>query len=70
MSIEFFYSEHNDKNVYPDILKVIGNTPLIKLNQIPKEAGLKCDVYAKVELKFFLSFKTSAPNLYIHNFPP
>lgn len=36
-------------NVYSDILKVIGNTPLIKLNKIPKEAGIKCDVYAKCE---------------------
>lgn len=35
--------------MYSDILKVIGNTPLIKLNKIPKEAGLKCDVYAKLE---------------------
>lgn len=38
------YSEHNEKKVYPDILHAIGNTPLVKLNKIPKEAGLKCDV--------------------------
>lgn len=35
--------------MYPNILHAIGATPLIKLNKIPKEAGLKCDVYAKVE---------------------
>lgn len=39
-----FYSEHNEKNVYSNVLEVIGDTPLIKLNKIPKEAGLKCDV--------------------------
>lgn len=35
--------------MYPNILHAIGSTPLVKLNKIPKEAGLKCDVYAKVE---------------------
>uniref|UniRef100_V5G5S7 Cystathionine beta-synthase n=1 Tax=Anoplophora glabripennis TaxID=217634 RepID=V5G5S7_ANOGL len=35
--------------ILPDILAAIGNTPLVKLNKIPKAAGLKCNVYAKCE---------------------
>lgn len=33
--------------VYNNILETIGNTPLVRLNQITKE--LPCDVYAKIE---------------------
>ena len=33
--------------VYPNILKTIGNTPLVKINRITRD--LPCDVYAKVE---------------------
>ncbi|XP_055298225.1 cystathionine beta-synthase [Sitodiplosis mosellana] len=39
----------NEKRVYPNILHAIGSTPLVKLNKLPKEFGLKCDVYVKVE---------------------
>lgn len=35
--------------ILPNVLAAIGNTPLIKLNKIPKAAGLKCNVYAKCE---------------------
>lgn len=35
--------------VFPDVLSMIGNTPLVKLNNIPKSAGLECNVYAKCE---------------------
>ncbi|CAD5224767.1 unnamed protein product [Bursaphelenchus okinawaensis] len=31
------------------ILEAIGSTPLVKLNRIPKEYGIECDVYGKVE---------------------
>lgn len=31
-------------------LDLIGNTPLIKLNKIPKSFGIKANIYAKVEL--------------------
>ncbi|CAH0728292.1 unnamed protein product, partial [Brenthis ino] len=31
------------------ILDFIGNTPLIKLNKIPKDYGLSCEIYAKCE---------------------
>lgn len=33
-----------------DVLDLIGNTPLIKLNRIPQAYGIKAQVYAKVEL--------------------
>lgn len=33
-----------------DVLDLIGNTPLIKLNKIPQSYGIKAKVYAKVEL--------------------
>ncbi|XP_065083875.1 cystathionine beta-synthase-like [Ochlerotatus camptorhynchus] len=32
-----------------NILDAIGNTPLVKLNKIPKEFGVKCNVYVKCE---------------------
>lgn len=33
-----------------DILELIGNTPLVKLNKIPQSLGIKAKVYDKVEL--------------------
>uniref|UniRef100_W8BEL3 Cystathionine beta-synthase n=1 Tax=Ceratitis capitata TaxID=7213 RepID=W8BEL3_CERCA len=33
----------------PNILEVIGCTPLVKLNSIPKSEGIKCEMYAKCE---------------------
>ncbi|KAJ8714041.1 hypothetical protein PYW08_007661 [Mythimna loreyi] len=38
-----------NQKIHPDILNVIGNTPLVKLSKIPKEEGIKCDMYAKCE---------------------
>ena len=35
--------------VLKDILEQIGNTPLIRLNKIPKEEGLECEVLVKCE---------------------
>jgi len=35
------------KNVYENVLEVVGNTPLVRLNSMTE--GLKCNVYAKVE---------------------
>jgi cystathionine beta-synthase len=35
------------KNVHENILTVVGNTPLVRLNQVTQ--GLKCTTYAKVE---------------------
>ncbi|XP_042069580.1 cystathionine beta-synthase isoform X2 [Haplochromis burtoni] len=35
--------------ILPSILEKIGHTPLVRLNKIPKEFGLKCDILAKCE---------------------
>lgn len=36
-------------DIYPDILTHIGNTPLVRLNKIPAEYGIKCEILAKCE---------------------
>ncbi|XP_071453662.1 cystathionine beta-synthase-like protein isoform X2 [Hetaerina americana] len=36
-------------DVMPNILHAIGNTPLVRLNKIPKSFGVKCEVLAKCE---------------------
>uniref|UniRef100_A0A3Q1CN39 Cystathionine beta-synthase n=1 Tax=Amphiprion ocellaris TaxID=80972 RepID=A0A3Q1CN39_AMPOC len=36
-------------SILPNILGNIGHTPLVRLNRIPKEFGLKCDMLAKCE---------------------
>ncbi|KAL0819631.1 hypothetical protein ABMA28_007708 [Loxostege sticticalis] len=38
-----------ERKVYQNILECVGNTPLVKLNKIPKEYGLECEIYAKCE---------------------
>ncbi|KZC13973.1 Cystathionine beta-synthase [Dufourea novaeangliae] len=39
-----------DRNkILPDVLTAIGQTPLIKLNNIPKSYGIKCEMYVKCE---------------------
>jgi len=35
--------------IMPDILHNIGNTPLVRINKIGKQAGLKCELLAKCE---------------------
>lgn len=43
-------TEPSDWNkVLPDVLHTIGGTPMIKLNNIPKEYGIKCEMFAKCE---------------------
>lgn len=39
----------NRKKILPDILSTIGQTPLIRLNKIPKSHGIKCEMFAKCE---------------------
>lgn len=34
----------------PDATKLIGHSPLVRLNKIPQSLGIKAKVYAKVEL--------------------
>uniref|UniRef100_A0A0K0E7D6 cystathionine beta-synthase n=1 Tax=Strongyloides stercoralis TaxID=6248 RepID=A0A0K0E7D6_STRER len=47
---------HKFKKPLPDtgkimnnVLEAIGNTPLVKLNKIPKEYGIECNIYVKPE---------------------
>lgn len=40
---KLYFRDRNQK-LEPDILHVIGNTPLVKLNNIPKKDGLSCDM--------------------------
>ena len=37
------------KQIYENVLELIGNTPLIHLNQIEKEQKTACSLYAKLE---------------------
>lgn len=37
------------KKILPDILSAIGQTPLVRLNNISKTYGIKCEMYAKCE---------------------
>ncbi|KAG5321433.1 CBS synthase, partial [Pseudoatta argentina] len=39
----------NRKKILPNILSTIGQTPLVRLNKIPKAHGIKCEMYAKCE---------------------
>ncbi|KAF1813322.1 putative cystathionine beta-synthase [Eremomyces bilateralis CBS 781.70] len=39
-----------EHGVYDSITQHIGHTPLVRLNRIPQSLGIKCPVYAKVEL--------------------
>ncbi|KYN05606.1 PREDICTED: cystathionine beta-synthase [Cyphomyrmex costatus] len=39
----------NRKKILPNILSAIGQTPLVRLNKIPKAHGIKCEMYAKCE---------------------
>ncbi|XP_035449125.2 cysteine synthase [Spodoptera frugiperda] len=34
---------------YNSVLELVGNTPLVKLNRLPTENGVHCDVYVKCE---------------------
>ncbi|KAL1502375.1 hypothetical protein ABEB36_007522 [Hypothenemus hampei] len=49
------FSPHTKQNwqrtekIAPNVLQLIGNTPMVKLNSIPKKAGVECNVYAKLE---------------------
>ncbi|XP_076015161.1 cystathionine beta-synthase b isoform X2 [Genypterus blacodes] len=36
-------------SIHPDILSHIGRTPLVRLNKIPKDFGIKCDILVKCE---------------------
>ncbi|CAH0690196.1 unnamed protein product [Spodoptera exigua] len=42
---------HNERGklLYNNVLEIIGHTPLVKLNHIPKDHGLQCEMYVKCE---------------------
>lgn len=35
---------HENPKILPDILHAIGSTPMVKLNRIPKNEGIKCEI--------------------------
>ena len=37
------------QKIYANITEVIGNTPLVRLNNIPKKDGIKCEILVKCE---------------------
>lgn len=37
------------KKILPNILEAIGETPMVRLNKIPKQHGIKCEILAKCE---------------------
>ncbi|KAK4884436.1 hypothetical protein RN001_000707 [Aquatica leii] len=37
------------EKIRPDVLHVIGNTPMVRLNRIPQAEGIKCEMLAKCE---------------------
>ncbi|KAF7280503.1 cystathionine beta-synthase-like isoform X2 [Rhynchophorus ferrugineus] len=43
------WKQQYKNGVFPDVLAMIGNTPMVKLNNIPKSYGLECNIYAKCE---------------------
>lgn len=44
---EIFNEER--KSILPNVLKMVGQTPLVKVNNIGKSFGLKCELLAKLE---------------------
>lgn len=48
-TMDYTYNRNESLRTLDNILEHIGNTPLVKLNNIPKSYGLKCDVYGKCE---------------------
>lgn len=49
----YFCCRQKTSKITVNALEAIGNTPMIKLNKIPKNEGLKCDV---CEYIFILPF--------------
>jgi cysteine synthase A len=47
--LESKFKTEGRKQVYNNILETVGNTPLVRLNRIAKEAGAVAEIYAKLE---------------------
>jgi len=37
------------KKIYDDVLDAIGNTPMVRLNKVPQNNGIQCEILAKCE---------------------
>ncbi|CAF4101710.1 unnamed protein product, partial [Adineta steineri] len=37
------------QKIYNNVLELIGDTPLVRVNRVAKDAGVKCNVLAKCE---------------------
>lgn len=48
-SIHSSFRKLKSEKKIQSILDAVGNTPLVRLNQIPKKFGLKCNFYGKCE---------------------
>lgn len=35
------------KKIYDDVVDLIGNTPVVRLNKIPKDEGIQCEIGRK-----------------------
>ncbi len=49
LNAETEYATEGRGRIYNNILETVGNTPLVRLNKIAKEAGAVAEVYAKLE---------------------
>ena len=43
------HTRNSEKKIYNNVLEYIGNTPMIRLNRIPANEGIKCTMLAKCE---------------------
>jgi hypothetical protein len=50
------YSRNKIKKIYDDVVDMIGNTPVVRLNKIPKDEGVKCEIGNFLIFKEFLNF--------------
>lgn len=41
--------ENNPLRVYNNVIEMIGSTPLLRLNTVPKDHGVKCNIFGKLE---------------------
>ena len=47
--LESKFKTEGRKKIYNNVLETVGNTPLVRLNRIAKEAGAIAEIYAKLE---------------------
>lgn len=47
--VEVNFRTHGRKKIYNNIIETVGDTPIVRLNRIAKEAGAVAEIYAKLE---------------------